>query len=71
MSSPRPIQGYRSHADSLLPSSRVTKTGKNQLKEEITPLLPTGIGERLSPTISNLGHAALLRRCELPCKRKC
>jgi hypothetical protein len=29
------------------------------------PLLPTGIGERCSQTISNLGHAALLRQCEL------
>jgi hypothetical protein len=36
------------------------------LNEEIAPLLPTGIGERYSQTISNLGHAALLRRCELP-----
>ncbi len=43
---------------SLPPSS-----GKNHLNEEITPLLPTGIGERFSQTISNLGHAALLRRC--------
>jgi hypothetical protein len=33
---------------------------------EITHLLPTGIGERFSQSISNLGHAALLRRCELP-----
>ncbi len=41
-------------------------TDKNHLNEEITPLLATGIGERLSQTISNLGHAALLRRCELP-----
>jgi hypothetical protein len=30
------------------------------------PLLPTGIGERFSQTISNLGHSALLRRYELP-----
>jgi hypothetical protein len=66
------VQRYREHtqgADSLLPSStvRVAKTGKHQLYEEITPLLPTGIGERFSQTISNLGHAALLRRCcELP-----
>jgi hypothetical protein len=37
------------------------KTGKNHLNEEITPLLLTGIGERFSQTISNLGHAALLR----------
>jgi hypothetical protein len=45
---------------------RVAKTGKNHLNEEITPLLPTGIGERYSQTISNWGHAALLRRCVLP-----
>ena len=39
--------------------------------EEITPLLPhSGIGERFSQTISNLGHAALLRRCELPLETK-
>jgi hypothetical protein len=44
----------------------VAKAGKNHLTEENTPLLPTGIGERFSQTISNLGHAALLRRCELP-----
>ncbi len=44
---------------------RVAKTGKNHLNEEITSLLPTGIGERCSQTISYLGHAALLRRCEL------
>jgi hypothetical protein len=36
------------------------------LREEITPHLPTGIGEGFSQTISILGHAALLRRCELP-----
>ncbi len=47
------------------PPLRVAKTGKNHLNEEITPLLPTGIGERFIQTISNLGHAALLRRCEL------
>jgi hypothetical protein len=39
---------------------------RNHLNEEITPLLPTGIGERYSQTISNLGHASLLSRCELP-----
>ncbi len=44
----------------------VEKAGRNHLNEEITPLLPTGIGERCSQTISNLGHTALLRRCELP-----
>ncbi len=43
------------------------KSGRNHLnEEEITPLLPNGIGERYSQTISNLGQAALLRRCELP-----
>jgi hypothetical protein len=48
------------------PPLHVAKTGKNHLNEEISPLLPTGIGEKFSQTISNLGHAALLRRCELP-----
>jgi hypothetical protein len=38
----------------------VAKIGKNLLNEEITPLLPTGIGERFSQTISNLGPSALL-----------
>jgi hypothetical protein len=32
---------------------------------EITPP-PSGISEQYSQTISNLGHAALLRRCDLP-----
>jgi hypothetical protein len=36
------------------------------VNEEITPLLLAGIGERYSQTISNLGHVALLRRCEFP-----
>jgi hypothetical protein len=49
---------------------RVAKTGKNHLNEEIAPLLPAGIGERFSQTISNLGHAAILRWCELPLKTK-
>ncbi len=55
-------------ADPLTPPPllRVVKTGKNHLNEEITHVLPTGIGGRFSQTISNLGHAALLRRCELP-----
>ena len=48
------------------PLLRVAKIGKNHLNEEITHFLPTGIGERFSQTISNLGHAALLLRCELP-----
>ncbi len=42
------------------------KSGRNHPNEEFGPLLPTGIGERFSQAISNLGHAALLRRCELP-----
>jgi hypothetical protein len=51
------IQG----ADPLPPPRRVAKAGRNYLNEEIiTPLLPTGIGEQYSQTISNLGHAALL-----------
>jgi hypothetical protein len=45
---------------------RVAKAGRNHLNEEITPLFPTGIGEEYSQTISNLEHAELLRRCELP-----
>jgi hypothetical protein len=45
---------------------RVVESKNHFLNEEITPLLPTEIGERFSQTISNLGHAALLRRCELP-----
>jgi hypothetical protein len=45
---------------------RVTKSGRNTLNEKISPHLPTGIAERYIQTISNLGHAALLRRCELP-----
>jgi len=47
------------------PSTR-GKAGRNQWNEEITPLLLTGIGERFSQTISNLGDVALLRRGELP-----
>ncbi len=49
----------------LATALRTAKTGKNHLNEEITPLLPTGICERFSQTISNIGHAALLRRREL------
>jgi hypothetical protein len=37
-------------------SYSVAKAGRNHLKEEISPLLPTGIGEWYSQTISNLGH---------------
>jgi hypothetical protein len=57
-------------AESLPPPLRVAKTGKNHMNDEITPLLPTGIGEQYSQTMSNLGHAALLRRCELPLQTK-
>ncbi len=45
------------------PFSRRGKAGRNHLKS-------FGIGERFSQTISNLWHAALLRRCELPLKTK-
>jgi hypothetical protein len=48
-------------ADPLPLPLRVATTGNHHLNEEITPLLPTGIGERCSQTISNLGHAALRR----------
>jgi hypothetical protein len=40
----------------------VAQTGRNNLNEEITNYPPpplTGIGERCSQTIANLGHAAL------------
>ncbi len=52
------------------PPSSTCSEDKNHLNEEIAPLLPTGIGERFSQTISNLGHAALLSRCDSPYKRK-
>jgi hypothetical protein len=44
----------------------VAKAGRNHLNEEIVPLLPTGIGEGYSQTISHLELAALLCRCEIP-----
>jgi hypothetical protein len=47
------------------PPSTRGKAGRNHLNEDITPLLLSGIGERFRQTVSNLGHAALLRRCEL------
>jgi hypothetical protein len=34
-----------SHKAPTPPPQRVAKTGKNHLNEEITPLLPTGIGD--------------------------
>ncbi len=63
--------GLNRNSGSPPPTSTRGKTGRNQLNEEITPLLPTGIGQRFIQNISNLGHAALLRRYELPYKRKC
>ncbi len=56
---------HRARIPSPLPL-RVAKTSRNHLNEEFTPLLPTGIGERFYPNLNNLGHAAPLRRCELP-----
>ncbi len=44
----------------------VAKAGRNDLNEGITPILPTGIGVRYSQTLSNFGHAAILRRFETP-----
>jgi hypothetical protein len=45
------------------PSSARGKAGRNHLKEEITPLISTGIARRaIQPNHINLGHAALLRR---------
>jgi hypothetical protein len=38
-------------ADPHPPPLRVGKAGRNHLNEEITPLLPTGIGERYSQTM--------------------
>ncbi len=48
------------------PPSSTRSEGGYHLKEEITPHLHTGIGERYCQNISNLGQATLLRRCELP-----
>jgi hypothetical protein len=39
------LSSHRVRTISPLPL-RVAKTGRNHLKEEFTPLLPTGIGER-------------------------
>jgi hypothetical protein len=57
---------YRLHTGCRTPPPRVAKACRNRLNEEIIPLLPTG--ERFNQTISNLGHAALLHRCEPPIK---
>jgi hypothetical protein len=55
-------------ADPYPTSSTRGKAGRNHLNEEITSLILTGKGEGYSQIqdISNLGHAALSRRCELP-----
>jgi hypothetical protein len=56
------------------PDSLYDRTGKRnhvlKIRLSVTGCRPpppssTGIGERCSQTISKLGHAALLRRCEL------
>jgi hypothetical protein len=41
------------------PTSMPGVVDKNHLNREITPLLPTGIGDRCSQTKSNIGQAAL------------
>ncbi len=41
----------------LLRNVSAAKAGRNNLKEEITSLLPTGIDEGYSQTISNIAHA--------------
>jgi hypothetical protein len=57
---------HRAQGDNPIPLPlHVATAGKNHLNEEIAPLLPTRRGERCSQTISNMGHEALLRRCEL------
>ncbi len=60
---------HRAPTHSPLPLC-VAKTGKNQLNEEITPLLSTGIGDRFSQTISNLVHAVPCADVNSPYKRK-
>ncbi len=47
---------HRVPTPTLLSSTQVGKACGNNLNEKITPLLPTGIGERFSQAISNLGH---------------
>ena len=52
----------------LPPSSTYRKAGRNHLNKEITPLLSPPHWDRraIQSNYINLGHAALLRRCELP-----
>jgi hypothetical protein len=56
------VQGADPHP---FPSSTREKAGRKTI-----PLLPFGIDERYGHTILNLGHAALMRRCELPLSTK-
>jgi hypothetical protein len=60
-----PPQGTLEHRVPTPPPLRVAKAGRNHLNEEITPLLPTGIGERYSQTISNQ-IKSLLSKVTLP-----
>jgi hypothetical protein len=51
-------QGQIQHEDhtARIPSPlplHIAKTGRNNLNEEFTPLLPTGIGERFLPNLIN------------------
>jgi hypothetical protein len=58
---------YAQGADSPPPTPLHVATAGKNLNEEITPLLPSGLSKRFfCQTISILGHAALLRLCELP-----
>ncbi len=57
-------------ADSLPPPLSAAKAGKKSFERIKTTLLPTGIGERYSLSISNLCQAEFLCRCELPLKTK-
>jgi hypothetical protein len=41
------------------PPLHVATAGKNNFNEEITPLLPIGIGELYCQTISNIRHASI------------
>ncbi len=58
-------------ADPHPSSSTREKAFRNNLNKEITPLLPSGIGERCSQTISNLGPGALCAGVNYPNERKC
>ncbi len=42
------------------PSTTRAKTSRNNLNDEIIRLLPTGIGERYSQTISNLANKRIV-----------